>query len=154
MTDPSAMAEGQEWLDVNPSAGPSDWERGDSWTVDDDCNVVEYVPPEIKESEAKQAWDIASTLVSEYLDEGEPAHREDGTSEAYLIEAKRALRLHELDPGHTTWTEVIGFQSMVVRGTVDPTELRSELTRLGLYVMQWLHDLNQQEESGAEVQAG
>jgi hypothetical protein len=139
------------------SEGPSDWERGDVWEGVPEGHGVgptEYHTDDPPHTVQREAWDIASTLVSEYLEEGEPAHRADGTSEAYLIEAKRALRLHELDPGHTTWTEVIGFQSMVVRGTVDPTELRGELTRLGLYVMQWLHDLNQQEEPGGEVQAG
>jgi hypothetical protein len=140
--------------------GPSDWERGDVWRPEDEASfpedsIVTHEIEQLPETVTREAWDIASLLVADYLDEVDQPHREDGTSESYLLEAKRALRLHELDPGHTTWTEVIGFQSMIVRGTVDPTELRKELARLGLYVMQWLHDLNEQEDADAgEVQAG
>lgn len=125
--------------------GPSDWERGDTWSVDEDTGEV--IEERLPESTTREAWNIASQFVSDYLDEGEPPHREPGTSEAYLTEAKRALRLHELDPGRSTWAEVIGHQALIVQGTTELAMLRQELGTLGLYVMQWLHDLNDQEDA-------
>jgi hypothetical protein len=128
MTDPTTYWDREEMRDIVRAESPPEPEGGPEWEADHTIG--------------REAWDIASVLVAEYLDEGEPPHRPAGTNEIFIKEAERAARLNGLEPGQATWSELIHQQVLYVQGSIHPDDLRRELTQLGLYVMQWLHDLN------------
>jgi len=97
------------------------------------------------EEYAEEAWAIASRLVADFLDNREePCHRVDGTSESYLHAANREALLHQLGPGSSTWSELLGLRTLVVQGQVFKLSLYDELAKTAVLIMRWMWDLREQ----------